>query len=97
MFVKLKSQAEQRRMGHWDRISWELQDEEDLTKHIKLVQGRWGAPLTGDVHQDNLASTGRQDHEHAGSWTLGVVSCAWAAVPLLPVMAIIMLLSKVAN
>ncbi|KAF6266672.1 hypothetical protein COO60DRAFT_1623453 [Scenedesmus sp. NREL 46B-D3] len=44
MFLKLRAQAEQRRMGHWDKIVWRIENEDDLhdprTKSLKLVEGR---------------------------------------------------------
>eukprot|EP00882_Tetradesmus_deserticola_P018896 GHRQ01020305.1.p2 GENE.GHRQ01020305.1~~GHRQ01020305.1.p2 ORF type:complete len:182 (+),score=82.15 GHRQ01020305.1:2-547(+) len=51
MYLKLRAQAEQRRMGHWDRIEWQLENEQELhdpkTRSVKLVEGRM-AKLTKD-------------------------------------------------
>jgi hypothetical protein len=44
MFLKLRAQAEQRRMGDWDKIVWQIENKDDLndprTKSLKLVEGR---------------------------------------------------------
>jgi hypothetical protein len=44
LYLKLVAQAEQRRIGHWDKIVWHLENEDDLhdpkKKSIKLVEGR---------------------------------------------------------
>jgi proteasome assembly chaperone (PAC2) family protein len=44
VFLKLRTQAEQRRMGRWDKIVWHIENEDELldpkTKSLKLVEGR---------------------------------------------------------
>eukprot|EP00883_Tetradesmus_obliquus_P001208 jgi/Sobl393_1/11288/SZX60685.1 len=44
LFLKLRAQAEQRRIGGWNKIVWQLENEEELhdpkAKNVKLVEAR---------------------------------------------------------
>lgn len=50
LFLKLRAQAEQRRIGGWNKIVWQLENEEELhdpkAKNVKLVEARCGRCLT---------------------------------------------------